>query len=125
MTLLKLYLQNQESRAKKAYGLFQDNPFLICNEVGNYIDPSNFRRWFRSIVTRAGLQRRVYPHLLRHTWASLALKAEVDLKTLSDTLGHYDPSFSARRYVHGDLPGRAAILDKMRPLTAALLSSVD
>lgn len=46
------------------------------------------RTLFGRIVKRAGLDRGVHPHTLRHTYASLALKADVPITTLAATLGH-------------------------------------
>ncbi|MEZ0096010.1 tyrosine-type recombinase/integrase [Streptacidiphilus sp. EB129] len=39
-------------------------------------------------------------HSLRHLFASEALSAGVDIYTLADLLGHEDPAFTLRRYVH-------------------------
>ena len=37
-------------------------------------------------------------HDLRHTYAVLSIKAGVDLKTLSDSMGHYSVSFTLDTY---------------------------
>lgn len=39
-------------------------------------------------------------HALRHLFASEALNEGVDVYTLADLLGHEDPAFTLRRYVH-------------------------
>ncbi|MEV7925451.1 tyrosine-type recombinase/integrase [Kitasatospora sp. NPDC088779] len=39
-------------------------------------------------------------HSLRHLFASEALNEGVDIYTLADLLGHEDPAFTLRRYVH-------------------------
>ncbi|NEA59558.1 tyrosine-type recombinase/integrase [Streptomyces sp. SID13666] len=39
-------------------------------------------------------------HALRHLFASEAINAGVDVYTLADLLGHEDPAFTLRRYVH-------------------------
>ncbi|WP_179889485.1 tyrosine-type recombinase/integrase [Streptomyces sp. st115] len=39
-------------------------------------------------------------HALRHLFASKAISEGVDVYTLADLLGHEDPAFTLRRYVH-------------------------
>jgi integrase len=38
--------------------------------------------------------------VLRHTYASLLLAAGVDVRTVSEALGHHDPGFTLRTYAH-------------------------
>ena len=42
----------------------------------------------RNITVRAGLSKRVFPHLLRHTFATRALNKGMPLPTLCDLMGH-------------------------------------
>jgi integrase len=39
-------------------------------------------------------------HVLRHTYASLLLAGGVDVRTVSEALGHHDPGFTLRTYAH-------------------------
>jgi integrase len=74
----------------------------------------NHRHW-RPALTAAGLPllRVNGCHALRHHFASVLLAAGVDIKALSEYLGHHDPAFTLRVYVHlmpaADVRMRAAV----------------
>lgn len=55
---------------------------------------------------KAGLPR-IRLHDLRHTHATLALKAGVPVKVISERLGHESPAFTMEQYAQA-LPGMQA-----------------
>lgn len=64
------------------------------------VGAEGFRRWLRQAALDAGLERRVHPHLLRHTFAT-ALGRVTDPRTWQAAMGHADLS-QYPRYVHTD-----------------------
>ena len=53
----------------------------------------------RRAVKRAGIRKRLTPHILRHFFATQTLTNGVDLQTLKDMMGHADISTTGR-YLH-------------------------
>ena len=65
------------------------NPYLFPSpRTGETWDPDGFRRLH------------VRFHDMRHTFATLSLKSGVDVRTLSETLGHFSAGFTLSTYVH-------------------------
>lgn len=111
--IIAKHFVKQKVAADASFGLYKTDPYIVCNEIGNCIDPSTYRKWFKSITEKAGLSGQVTPHTLRHTFASTALKCGVDLKNISDILGHYSTDFTARTYIHTDLNGKYEAMTAM------------
>ncbi len=61
--------------------------YIFVDPTGQPWRPSWVSTWFGSVVGRAGLPR-VRLHDLRHSYASAALAAGMDLVVLSRRLGH-------------------------------------
>lgn len=53
------------------------------------------------LTARAGVPR-VHPHMLRHTWATLALRRGWTMADVARQLGHSSPSITAQYYAHSD-----------------------
>lgn len=73
-----------------------------------WMRPTQVSREFRKVADRLGLPREVTLHDLRHTHATTLLEAGVDVKTVSERLGHAKPSTTLDVYAHV-LPGRDAL----------------
>ena len=79
---------------------------MICTRLGKPINPENVKRNFDRIVKATVLQdgsllpADVTPHGLRHTCASLMLKAGIHPKVVSEKLGHEDVQTTLNIYSH-------------------------
>jgi integrase len=79
---------------------------MFCSPSGAPTHPDRFSQIFNKLVARAGVPRRRL-HDLRHTHATLLLKAGVPVKVVSERLGHATPGFTMATYQHV-LPGMQA-----------------
>lgn len=86
---------------------YQDgNDLVFRREDGSPVHPDSFSQAFEALVRSSGLPR-IRLHDLRHSHASIALRAGVPVKVVSERLGHEDPAFTLKQYVHV-LPGMQA-----------------
>ena len=98
-----LYLNDEALSAmlelKKVTGKYT---YVISSKTGNIINPSNIERMMRNVCARAGFPKdKSYgPHSLRHSFASNLFRHGVDIKIISELLGHSDISITLNIYVH-------------------------
>ncbi len=64
-----------------------DGP-LFLSRNGQRLSKNGFWRRFKRYAARAGITRRVYPHLLRHSCAVHLLAGRADLRSIQMILGH-------------------------------------
>jgi len=76
---------------------------VFKSRYGTPIEPSNLTKTFKSLLAKAGLPRTIRIHDMRHTSATLGLNSGVDLKTVSDRLGHSGIGITADLYTHVNL----------------------
>ena len=74
-------------------------------------------RAFRTALDKVGIKDRVRLHDLRHTHATWQIKAGVDVKTLSENLGHADAKMTLDLYCHSSLETKRAAVALIPDLT--------
>ena len=77
-----------------------DKKFVFASQTGKYISPSNFNRMFRGIQKALKYEIVLGVHSLRHTFATLMLNKGVDVKIVSELLGHSNVSVTYNIYIH-------------------------
>jgi len=75
------------------------NDALFLNRYGERLTERRVQRILEKYATIAGIEKRVYPHLLRHTFATHLLDGGADLRVVQELLGHANLS-STQIYTH-------------------------
>ena len=101
--------QTEKERAGENY---IDNDFVIANEFGGCVENRTYRDIYEKVLKAAGV-RYLHFHCLRHTFATRALEAGFDIKSLSDILGHADASTTLNRYGHALPDHKRTAMEKL------------
>jgi integrase/recombinase XerC len=91
---LKAYLR--EGRPQLARGA---EAALFLNRDGGRLSTRGVQGLVRKYALAAGLDQRIFPHLLRHTFATHMLEGGADLRVLQELLGHANIN-STQIYTH-------------------------
>ena len=86
--------------------------WLFPGKTVGPITPHAVRKYTRLIAKKHPALSGLSPHVLRHSAATMWLRAGVDLRTLQELLGHSSIS-TTQRYLHPDMDDLQAALDKV------------
>lgn len=76
------------------------NAFLISHKNTRF-DPSTVERIVKKVSKEAGIQKKVTPHVLRHTFATTVLRMGGDIRFIQQILGHASVA-TTQIYTHVD-----------------------
>ena len=81
---------------------------------GRKLTPQRVWQLIKAYAARAGLEANVYPHLLRHSFATHLLAGGADLRIIQEMLGHADIS-TTQIYTHVDSSHLKTVHRKFHP----------
>ena len=91
------------------------NSDFVVSVGGNAVSVRSYQRSFELLLKRLNIVHRGF-HSLRHTFATRALECGMDVKTLSEILGHKNPTITLNRYAHSLLEHKSAMMNRLGKL---------
>ena len=79
-----------------------DSNNFVLTGSGKYVEPRTMQYRFKNILMRLNLPQ-VNFHSLRHMFATKCVSLGIDVKTLSEILGHSSVKITLDRYVHSSM----------------------
>ena len=100
--LQKLYQRNH----------YKGEEFLLTGREDKLFEPVTYRYLYKQVLKKNNIEEKKY-HSLRHTFATRCIKIGMDLKSLSEILGHSNVSITLNLYVHPSLETKNKYINKL------------
>ena len=97
---------------KQIRGKSKKTDFVLAGSSEHYVEPRNYQYHFKEILKRSKVKKYKF-HTLRHTFATNCIEAGMDIKSLSEILGHADVSITLNIYVHSSDKAKRKYLEKI------------
>lgn len=110
LSALEDYLKNERA----SLVTHKTSSHLFLSVRGGSLSPARVRQIVKERAEVLGLEKNIYPHLLRHSFATHLLAGGADLRVIQELLGHADIS-TTQTYTHVDATGLQAVHKKFHP----------
>ncbi len=87
---------------------------VILSRFGKSLTTERIRQILKARAKATGMEKNVYPHLLRHSFATHLLENGADLRVIQELLGHADIS-TTQIYTHVDQKHLKGVHKKFHP----------
>lgn len=99
----------------RIYRIGAQSEFVIENKKAERMSIRSYQYLFERLTEKAGV-RKLNFHALRHTFATRALECGMDIKTLSELMGHKNATITLNRYAHSMMDTKIAAMNKLEKL---------
>lgn len=94
------------------YKAADESAFFLTNSE-KFMEPRSYQYFFKRILKKTEI-RNVNFHILRHTFATRCVEVGMDVKTLSEILGHSNTNITLTYYVHSSLETKKRQIDMLK-----------
>jgi len=114
-TLRAYFSQRQELlRSRLQQGKKIDKEAVFLNSRGTRLTARSVERMIAEYGRKAGIDKPVTPHVLRHSFATHLLEMGADMRSVQELLGHVSLS-TTQKYTHLDMVHLMKVYDKAHP----------
>lgn len=89
--------------------------YIVANKDGLPVSVRSYQRSFELLLKKLNISHKGF-HSIRHTFATRALELGMDVKTLSEILGHKNATVTLNRYVHSLMEHKAEMMNRLGKL---------
>ena len=89
----------------------------VISKADNFVSPRTLEYQYRRLIQKSGITVVNY-HALRHTFATRCIEAGVDVKSLSEILGHANVNITLNTYVHSSMELKKTQIEKLTSFSA-------
>ena len=93
----------------------RSDSLFVVSANGKPVSVRSYQRSFELLLKKLKIPHKGF-HSLRHTFATRALECGMDVKTLSEILGHKNPTITLSRYAHSLMEHKADMMNRLGKL---------
>lgn len=92
-----------------------NSDYVISMKNGKAVEPRMMQVIYKKLLKAASIEYVCF-HTLRHTFATRAIEAGADVKTVSEILGHANTMITVNRYAHSLFDQKRRLMEKLNLL---------
>lgn len=91
---------------------YSENSFILTGTEDRFMEPITYRFTYKKCLKNCKVSYKKF-HCLRHTFATRCIRAGMDVKSLSEVLGHNNVNVTLSIYVHSSYKVKKKFIDKI------------
>ena len=91
---------------------YDKGDFILSGDKNKWIEPIAYRYTYKKILKSAKVTYKKY-HTLRHTFATRCINVGMDVKSLSEILGHSNVTITLNTYVHSSFATKNKYINRL------------